>query len=119
MGKIKKRLLVIEDDQKILSVLKDYLTYFGYDVVTASDGLQGLEEIKKDYDLVITDISMPYVSGIGIISVFKQNHPDTPIIAITGYGYHPEKLPHGKKADLIIHKPFKMQELRETIENLI
>jgi len=120
MEQDKKRILVIEDDQGVRSMLEDYLVYFGYEVVTANDGLQGLKEIKgRDYDLVITDITMPYVSGIGIISVLKQNHPDIPVIAITGYGYHAEELAHEKKADRILSKPFEIQELRETIENLL
>jgi len=120
MGQDQKRILVIEDDQEVRNMLKDYLVYFGYEVVTAGDGLQGLKEIKgRDYDLVITDITMPYVSGIGIISVLKQSHPNIPVIAITGYGYHAEELAHEKKADRILSKPFEIQEMKETIENLL
>jgi CheY-like chemotaxis protein len=120
MEQDKKRILVIEDDKEIRSMLEDYLSYLGYKVLTASDGLEGLKEIKsRDYDLVITDITMPYVSGIGIISVLKQNYPDIPVIAITGYGYHAKELAHEKRADRILSKPFEIQELRETIENLL
>jgi CheY-like chemotaxis protein len=120
MEQDKKRILVIEDDQEIRSMLEDYLSYLGYEVLTASDGLEGLKEIKsRDYDLVITDITMPYVSGIGIISVLKQKHPDIPVIAVTGYGYHAEELAHEKRADRILSKPFEIQELKETIENLL
>ena len=120
MGQDQKRILVIEDDQEVRSMLKDYLVYFGYDIVTAGDGLKGLKEIKGgDYDLVITDITIPYISGIGIISVLKQNYPNIPVIAITGYGYHAEELAYEKKADRILPKPFEMRELKETIENLI
>ena len=120
MGQDQKRILVIEDDQQVRSMLEDYLVYFGYEVVTASDGLQGLKEIKgRDYNLVITDITIPYISGIGIISVLKQNHPHIPVIAITGYGYHAEELANEKKADHILPKPFEIKELKETIENLL
>ncbi|MEA3385507.1 MAG: response regulator [Thermodesulfobacteriota bacterium] len=120
MEQDQKRILVIEDDQEVRNMLKDYLVYLGYKIVTAGDGLQGLKEIKgRDYDLVITDITMPYVSGIGIISVLKQNHPNIPVIAITGYGYHVEELAYEKKADRILSKPFEIQELKEAIENLL
>ncbi|MFO8240723.1 MAG: response regulator [Dissulfuribacterales bacterium] len=120
MEKNKKRILVIEDDQQVRSMLKDYLTYLGYEVVTASDGLEGLKEIKAgDYNLVVTDITMPYVSGIGIITVIKQNQPDIPVIAITGYGYHAEELAIEKKADRILPKPFEIKELKKAIENLL
>jgi CheY-like chemotaxis protein len=120
MGQNKKRILIIEDDEQVRCMLEDYLVYLGYEVVTASDGLEGLKEIKaRDHNLVVTDITMPYVSGIGIITVLKQNHPDIPVIAITGYGYHAEELANEKKADRILPKPFEIKELKKSIEDLL
>ncbi len=101
-------------------MLKDYLTFLGYETVTAADGLEGLNCIKeRPYDLVITDIAMPYVSGIGIISILKREHPEIPVIAITGYGYHAEELAQEKNADYIMGKPFDVQKLKEAVEKLI
>jgi len=57
--------------------------------VTAFDGLEGMKIIEADHkglDLVITDVVIPYVSGVGIIAVIKQRSPVTPVIAITGMG---------------------------------
>jgi len=120
MEEQKKRILVIEDDGEVLSMLVDYLTFLGFDVAFAGDGLEGLKKIKEaNHDLVITDLAMPYVSGIGIISVIKRDHPDIPVIAITGYGYYAEELAQEKKADRILSKPFEIQDLRETIANLL
>ncbi len=116
----KKRILIVEDDPEVRSMLEDYLSYLNYATDVAADGLEGLRKIKEqDYHLVITDIAMPYVSGIGIISILKQEHPDVPVIAITGYGYHAEELAHEKKADRIIGKPFDIQELKNAIEELL
>ena len=116
----KGNILIVEDDNEVRSMLNDYLSFLGYKTDVAVDGLEGLNKIKgKRYDLVITDIAMPYVSGIGIISIRKRDHPEIPVIAITGYGYHAEELAQEKNADFIMGKPFDVQKLKETVERLL
>jgi CheY-like chemotaxis protein len=116
----KKTVLVVEDDNEVRSMLNDYLTFLGYQTDTAADGLEGLNKIKEQaYDLVITDIAMPYVSGIGIISILKKDYPEIPVIAITGYGYHAEELAQEKHADFIMGKPFDVQKLKEAVKRLL
>ncbi len=120
MTQKKKSILVIEDDAEVRSMLEDYLTYLKYEVFTAEDGLEGLKKIKTGtYDLVITDIAMPYVSGIGIISILKEEHPEIPVMAMTGYGYHAEELANEKNANAIVSKPFDIQEIKRLIEELL
>lgn len=101
-------------------MLVDYISYMGYVVDHAADGLDGLKKIKETrYDLIITDLSMPYVSGIGIITVIKKSHPGIPVIAITGFGYYAKELAHEKKADAILSKPFDIKQLKGTITALL
>ena len=120
MSDNKKSILVIEDDAEVRSMLEDYLAFLGYEVFTAEDGLEGLKKIKSNrYDLVITDIAMPYVSGIGIISILKEEHPEIPVMAMTGYGYHAEELAEEKNANAIVSKPFDIQEIKQIIEDLL
>jgi DNA-binding response OmpR family regulator len=116
------KLLVIDDSQEILAALDKYLTKKKYEVITAEDGLEGLKllkESKQGFDLVITDLVMPYVSGVGVISILKKEFPGTPVVAITGWGEHPEALAIEANADLVLEKPFDMVELEQSILNLL
>jgi CheY-like chemotaxis protein len=118
--KEKKRVLIVEDDREVRQMLDDYLSFLDLEVDTAADGLEGLTKIKENsYDLVVTDIAMPYVSGIGIISILKKDFPDIPVIAITGYGYHAEELAQEKKADFIMGKPFDVHKMKDAIQRLL
>ena len=116
----KKTILVIEDDQDVLTMLVKHLQLLGYNVITASDGMEGLKLLEdSEFDLVITDIVMPYVSGLGVVSACKTKKANVPVIAITGYGKEPEAAAMEKKADLVLSKPVRMAVLNEHIEKLL
>jgi DNA-binding response OmpR family regulator len=120
MTKQQKKILVIEDDQGVLGTIVKHLVHAGYKVVTAADGMEGLKKIKADaYDLVITDIVMPYVSGTGVVTSLKETNPTIPVIAITGYGPEPEAVAAEKKADLVLSKPVKMSKLKAHVTKLL
>jgi len=115
-----KTILVIEDDPDVLAMIVKHLKHQGFNVVTAKDGMQGLKKLKAGgYDLVITDIVMPYVSGTGLVTALKESKPEIPVIAITGYGEEPEAVATEKKADLVLSKPVKMSELKKDIFRLL
>jgi DNA-binding NtrC family response regulator len=119
-NKQEKTILVIEDDPDVLAMLIKHLKHQGFDVVTAKDGMQGLKKLKAGgYDLVITDIVMPYVSGTGLVTALKESKPHIPVIAITGYGEEPEAVATEKKADLVLSKPVKMADLKKHISRLL
>jgi DNA-binding NtrC family response regulator len=115
-----KTILVIEDDPDVLSMIVKHLKHQGFSVVTAKDGMEGLKKLKAGgYDLVITDIVMPYVSGTGLVTALKESKPEIPVIAITGYGEEPEAVATEKKANLVLSKPVKMSELKDHISRLL
>ena len=115
-----KTILVIDDDQVIRDVLHEFLTEQGYNVVLAVDGLEGLDSIKKKYyDLIIMDIRLPYVSGIGLVKIARQESPHIPIICITGYGDSPEKIAEEEKADVTLGKPFNLKDLQHHLAKLL
>ena len=120
MEKQKKTILVIEDNPDVLSVIIKYLKRSGYDIIAAKDGMEGLKKLESGgYDLVITDIVMPYVSGVGVVTALKGKNPHIPVIVITGYGKEPEAAAMEKNADLVLAKPVKMSVLKDHIVQLL
>jgi len=82
-----KTILVIDDDNMILMILKQMLTKAGYRVFTASGGEEGISLLaSSQVDLVLTDYLMPGMSGIEVLNIIKLNQPLLPIIILTGHG---------------------------------
>lgn len=118
----KFRLLVIDDNEEILTSLKSFLSKKSYDVVSASNGLDALKLIEAatdDFDLVITDLVMPNISGVAVTAIIKKQNPKMPVIAITGYGEQPEALAKEVHADIVMEKPFKLDQLEKAIKRLL
>ena len=116
------KLLIIDDAEEILSALTNFFSQKKYTVVSAGNGLDGLKHIEaKDanFDLIITDLVLPNISGVAIISIVKKRFPDTPVIAITGWGEHPESLAKEAHADFVLEKPFKLPELEQLVKKLL
>jgi len=116
------RLLIIDDDEHFLANLCYFFTDKKYDVISAVNGLEGLKLLEDDphgFDLIVTDIVMPQISGIGLISMIKKKLPDIPIIAITGWGEYPEAFAVEIQADKVLSKPFELSELDKAIAELI
>ena len=118
----KFKLLIIDDNEEMLAALYNFFIKKNYDVVATPNSLHALKLIeaeKKGFDLVITDLVMPNISGVGVISILKKKHPGTPVIAITGWGEHPEALAAEAKADLVLEKPFRLPALDKLINDLL
>jgi DNA-binding response OmpR family regulator len=79
------RILLIDDDDLLRSVVSKALLHAGHSVLQASDGRQGVEIARiAELDLVITDLVMPVQEGVETIVQLRQEHPRLPIIAISG-----------------------------------
>lgn len=116
------KLLIIDDDQDTLVAMEAYFTKRNYSVTAIDNGLDALKLIESQsqkFDIMITDIVMPDVSGVAIIAVAKKLIPDMPIIAITGWGEHPQALASEAKADSVIKKPIELMELERKIISLV
>ena len=118
----KYRLLIIDDNEEILILLKRFLAKKGYIVLSATNGLDALklmEAASDEFDLVITDLVMPNISGVAITAIIKKQNSKLPVIAITGYGEQPEALAKEVHADVVMEKPFKLEELENHISRLL
>lgn len=118
--KKKKNILIIDDDEIMRSLLMDLLSRKAYGLTAVENGMDGLKLLKSEtYDLIITDISMPFVSGLGVIDTVKKTHPHTPVIAITGFGEEAMAAAKEKAADMVIGKPFMPSVIIGHIEKLL
>jgi DNA-binding response OmpR family regulator len=116
------RILIIDDSEEILNALCTYFSQKNHTVYSAANGLDGLKLLDTEtegFDLVITDLVLPNISGVAVISIVKNRFPKTPVIAITGWGEHPEALAKEARADVVMEKPFKLPELEKTAITLI
>ncbi|HCY83618.1 MAG TPA: response regulator [Desulfobacteraceae bacterium] len=117
-----KRLLIVDDNEDILSTFYEFFNSLGYEVKTAVDGFAALKVLrdKPDYfDCLITDLVMPNISGVGLIAIVKKEYPDLKIIAMTGYGDQPGALASEAEADLVLFKPIDLFKIEAKVSELI
>jgi len=117
----KYRLLIIDDSEETVAGLQHFFSK-KYEVFTAGDGMEGLKLFENEtegFDLVITDLVMPYISGVGVISIIKKKFSGTPVIAITGWGEHPGALATEAQADIVLEKPIELPELEKLVTDLL
>lgn len=119
----KKRILVIEDNESMREMLKEYLELQGYEVETAGNGKEAIPILKRQgFDLVITDFNMPEINGIGVIKFIKQRDPDTKIkIILLSAEDMRLVFPQAKNAgaDKVLPKPLDFPHFQKTIKELL
>jgi len=115
------RVLVVDDEPKILSLVGEYLEADRHHVETATNGRDGLNKLNAGhFDLIVTDRSMPQMNGEQLAAAAKRLRPDTPIVLLTGFGdlmSDQGEQPEG--VDLIVSKPVTLSALREAVAKLI
>ncbi|MEW6601304.1 MAG: sigma-54 dependent transcriptional regulator, partial [Nitrospirota bacterium] len=107
------RVLVAEDEEITLNNIKETLEEEGFEVRTVTDGAQAHARLEEEkFDVLITDIKMPFLSGIELLEKTKTAHPDTEVIVITGFGSISSAIEAMKKGAVdYITKPFDLDEL--------
>lgn len=117
---MKKKILVVDDEENIVNIVKFNLSKAGYDVTAAHDGMDALEKVKLEKpDLIVCDVMMPKLDGFGVLKEIKSN-PETeniPFIMLTAKGM-PKDVLDGWKSGVhnYLVKPFKAQELLSTVK---
>jgi DNA-binding response OmpR family regulator len=117
----KTSILVVEDEEKILAALKDFLEYHDFKVAVAADGLDAERIVaKKDFDLILLDLMLPKISGEQLCSKWRRDGLQTPVIMLTAKGQEKEKVEGlNLGADDYITKPFSLEELLARINAVL
>jgi signal transduction histidine kinase len=114
-------ILVLEDEEQIRSMLVDALGEAGYRVESASDGLTGLAQFQGgEFDIVLTDLSLPECSGLDVARSVKGMRPGTPVVLITGWGHLLDPLRLRESGvDLMLVKPFRLERVVSVIADAL
>src|SRR3972149_4133655 len=98
------RVLVVDDQAANRELISEILADEGYDVVTAQDGLDALNQLAAPLpDVIISDLRMPRMSGFEFLAVVRRKYPDVPLIAISGE-FEGKEVPPGVPADAYLPK---------------
>ena len=121
MRNLKRKILVVEDDDSIRFLLRQNLEFEGYEVVEASEGQDGLEKASAvNPDLLVLDLMLPGMSGMEITKRLRNTGNDVPILMLTARGEQMDKVLGLKAgADDYLTKPFDILELTARIEALL
>lgn len=116
-----KRLLLIDDDPNLILLVKDYLEFRGYEVVTAENGREALEVLEKEIpDMIICDVMMPEMDGYTLVDHVRQD-PRTswvPVLFLSAKGQSQDRVKGlNTGADVYMVKPFEPEELVAQVES--
>jgi DNA-binding NtrC family response regulator len=114
------RILVIDDDEETRSLLKDFLEEDGFVTDSVCNGSDALRKLaKQPFDLIITDIRMPALTGLDILPVIKRLQPETSIIVITAFGSEEVyRRSFERGATVYLEKPLHISKLKELIHKM-
>jgi two-component system alkaline phosphatase synthesis response regulator PhoP len=115
------KILIVEDEPNMVAGLRDNFEFEGYEVVTAGDGVAGLERALHDSpDLVVLDVMMPRMSGLDVCKQLKAKRPSLPIIMLTARGQEVDKVVGLELgADDYVTKPFSIRELLARVKAVL
>lgn len=110
-----RKLLVIDDDEKLVGYYRELLTPYGFEVLVALDGEQAIPLVEQnpDIQLVILDLSMPRMDGRQWLRWFRGLRKESPVIVISGYSL--ESADEELKPAVVLQKPFHVAELLDMV----
>ncbi len=118
-----EKILLIDDDPLVLELTEEMLRQFGYDVIPVMDPKKALERFKESpgsFHLVITDMTMPGITGDILLKAIREIRPEIPVIITTGYHERmDEEMAKKIGASRYLEKPFSMESLAEAVMDLL
>jgi DNA-binding response OmpR family regulator len=115
------KILVVEDEPAMVAGLRDNFEFEGYEVITAQDGIEGLERaLEESPDLVVLDVMMPRMSGLEVCKQLRAKRASLPIIMLTARGQEIDKVVGLELgADDYVTKPFSIRELLARVKSVL
>lgn len=116
---MESKILIVDDDKNLLSVLDTLFTEENYVVTTCSDGLEAIKRCRSEqFDLIITDVMMPGASGLEVLREVKRSDPNVLVILITGFASLETAVKAIREGAYdYITKPFKLDEIKIVVKN--
>ena len=116
---MKRKVLVVDDEENIRLLFKEELEEEDYEVDTASNGLEALEKVKAaSFDIIVLDIKMPVMDGIQALNAIKNMNKDQRVILCSAYGEFKQDL-SSWVSDGYVVKSADTRELKETIKEIL
>jgi DNA-binding NtrC family response regulator len=118
----KPTILIVDDEEDFCQTVSDILRHSGYDTIVRQNPVEALELMQVEkVDLVLLDILMPQMDGRQVLTEIVQNHPEVPVIMITGQAYNvPVAIETAKKGSFsFLAKPIDLVQLRESVKQAI
>ena len=116
------KILFIDDAPDIRALMPDFLPMCGHTDVTAADGQQGWEIFSAEadsVDVVITDISMPVMTGLELLQMIRENGFKVPVILVSGLDDHDVETTAAEyEIVAVVSKPFELSEMQAVLEKL-
>ena len=105
-------ILVVDDEEYILEIMKELLSELGYTVTTFSSAPLALEHFKNNhYDIVLTDLGMPDMNGLEMATKIKEINPKALVVMMSGWGLNIDEKSTGNIIDYVINKPFSIEKI--------
>jgi two-component system response regulator PilR (NtrC family) len=117
----KSRILVVDDEEALRTVLSGELASEGYDVRTAGDGDEAVSLLQKEgFDVILLDIKMPRMTGFEVLKHVKEKFPKTKVVMLTGFADLKNAIESKKLgAEDFVSKPYDLVDLLTTIERVL
>ncbi len=115
-----QRALVIDDNTIVRRVLQDLVTSCGYRADVAADGPEAIALFEQNrYDVVLTDLLMPRMSGWQVLAAVREREPKTPVIIVTGSHVYADDQRIAQPGVTLVPKPVEMHALREALSRVL
>ncbi|MEE8189534.1 MAG: response regulator [Kiloniellales bacterium] len=115
------KILVAEDDLAVQSFVSRALAHKGHEVTAVNDGLQALDALQdSEFDLLVTDIVMPGLDGIGLALKVTSDWPDLPILLMTGYSAERQRAYNlDELICRVVMKPFTLEQICRAVDSVL